>query len=80
MTTLPPGFDITHNIPTTEEVANYIGVITCTDERQHPYETFAARRRPSVGGGPALDPMFEDEYRFGWYGQADYDGHLGGGA
>ncbi|MEV1170151.1 hypothetical protein [Nonomuraea sp. NPDC049784] len=80
MKTLPPGFDITRDIPTVEEVADYIGVITSTDERQHPYRAFPARCRPSVGGGPKLDPMFEDEYRFGWFGQADYDGHIGGGA
>ncbi|UBU16627.1 hypothetical protein [Nonomuraea gerenzanensis] len=36
--------------------------------------------QPSYRGGPALDSMTEDEYRFGWFGQADYDGHLGGGA
>ncbi|TMR92847.1 hypothetical protein [Nonomuraea basaltis] len=79
MKILPPGFDITRDIPTVEEVADYIGTITA-DERQHPYETVPERRQPTWRGGPKLDPTTEDEYRFGWFGQADYDGHLGGGA
>ncbi|MGI5281711.1 hypothetical protein ACQEVF_59220 [Nonomuraea polychroma] len=65
--------------PTDQELTDYIGALK-TEERQHPYEAFAAPRRPTWGGGPKLDPMFEDEYRYGWFGQADYDGHLGGGA
>lgn len=63
-------------LPTEQELTNYIGAIK-PDDPKHPYEAFPERRRPSHRGGPALEAMFEDEYRFG---QADYDGHLGGGA
>ncbi|MEV0379750.1 hypothetical protein [Nonomuraea sp. NPDC050643] len=59
--------------PTEAELTDYLGALK-TDEQQH------TPRRPSLGGGAQLDPMTEDEYRFGWLGQADYDGHLGGGA
>jgi hypothetical protein len=58
--------------PSEEELADYIGALT-TDKQRTP-------SRPSVRGGAQLDPMIEHEYRFGWFGQADYDGHLGGGA
>jgi hypothetical protein len=57
-------------ILTEPELTDYLGALK-TDEPP---------RRPSYRGGPALDWMIEDEYRFGWFGQADYDGHLGGGA
>lgn len=59
--------------PTEEELTAYIGALK-TDEQP------PAPSRPSVRGGTALDRMTEEEYRFGWFGQADYDGHLGGGA
>lgn len=59
--------------PTEAELTDYLGALN-TDEQQH------TTRRPSVRGGGWLDSMLEDEYRFGWFGQADYDGHLGGGA
>ncbi|WP_214317090.1 hypothetical protein [Nonomuraea sediminis] len=65
--------------PTETELTDFIGALK-TDEQQHPYEAFPARRQPSYLGGPVLDPTIEDEYRFGWFGQADYDGHIGGGA
>ncbi|MBT2234805.1 hypothetical protein [Nonomuraea sp. NEAU-A123] len=57
--------------PTESKQADYLGALK-NDE--------PPPRWPSYRGGPALDPMIEDEYRFGWFGQADYDGHLGGGA
>jgi hypothetical protein len=57
--------------PTESELTEYLGALK-TDE-QPP-------SRPSYRGGPTLDSWIEDEYRFGWFGQADYDGHLGGGA
>ncbi|NRQ31335.1 hypothetical protein HII36_05710 [Nonomuraea sp. NN258] len=57
--------------PTNPELLDYLGALK--DDEQQP-------SRPSHRGGPALDPMIEDEYRFGWFGQADYDGHLGGDA
>ncbi|MFB4284903.1 hypothetical protein ACBJ59_57215 [Nonomuraea sp. MTCD27] len=60
-------------LPTERELTDYPGALKI-DEQQH------TPRRPSVRGGTQLDPMIEDEYRFGWFGQADYDGHLGGGA
>ncbi|MEU7891743.1 hypothetical protein AB0B45_02635 [Nonomuraea sp. NPDC049152] len=62
-------------LPTEQELTNYIGALK-PEEPQHPYEAFPERRRPSHRGGPALESMFEDEYRFGWFGQADYDGGL----
>ncbi|MFG3438379.1 hypothetical protein ACGF0J_14140 [Nonomuraea sp. NPDC047897] len=65
--------------PTEQELTDYIGALKA-DERQHPYETFPARHRPSVRGGAPLDPMTEDEYRYGWFGQADFDEYVGGGA
>ncbi|MEU7911376.1 hypothetical protein [Microbispora bryophytorum] len=59
--------------PTEEELTDYLGALKA-DDRQHPCDTFPAPRRPSYRGGPELDPMIEDEYRYGFYGQADYDG------
>lgn len=65
--------------PTEEELTHYVSALKA-DDQQHTYEAFPARSRPSVRGGAVLDLMLEDEYRFGWFGQADYGGHLGGGA
>ncbi|GAA5046263.1 hypothetical protein HNP84_010276 [Thermocatellispora tengchongensis] len=63
-------------LPTETELTNYIGALK-TDEQQHSPETFPAPRWPSYRGGPELDLMTENEYRFG---QADYDTHVGGDA
>ncbi|MFI6497127.1 hypothetical protein [Nonomuraea typhae] len=60
-------------LPTEAELTAYLGALQIDNPPTTP-------SRPSYRGGSALDPMFEDEYRFGWFGQADYDGHLGGGA
>ncbi|MEU1880881.1 hypothetical protein ABZ470_26540 [Streptosporangium sp. NPDC020072] len=59
-------------LPTDPELTEYISALK-NDEQHVP-------RWPIYRGGPGLDPMTEDEYRFSPYGQADYDGHIGGGA
>jgi hypothetical protein len=60
-------------LPAEAELTDYLGALKTENPQSMP-------SRPSYRGGPALDPMTEDEYRFGWFGQADYDGDLGGGA